>query len=113
MPKGIYARGSYSRAVNNRGKPTAVFWSRVDKNGPLHPVLLTRCWVWTGAKMKGKLAYGQFRGQKCHRFAWRAVGKTIPEGLFVLHRCDNPSCVRPTHLFLGTAQANMDDKAAK
>lgn len=73
------------------------------------------CWVWTGSR-HGK-GYGHFRiGRnvlKAHRVAWELVNGTVPAGMQVLHRCDNPSCVRPSHLFLGTTQDNTADRDAK
>lgn len=112
MPKGIYQRGEYSKHKNSHGEFSEVFWSRVDKNGPVHPIYGS-CWVWLGARLKGGLPYGQFRDEKCHRISYRLLIGEIPDGLQVLHRCDNPSCVNPKHLFVGTPQDNMDDKIAK
>ena len=91
------------------------FWEAVDKNGPLHPVLRTRCWVWTAHKnAKG---YGSFSrdGKELltHRASWLINRGDIPAGLFVLHKCDNPSCVRPDHLFLGTIKDNVRDMMEK
>lgn len=74
------------------------------------------CWVWTrGRHGKG---YGLFHVpgktiQKTHRVSWEMHNGEIPDGLHVLHRCDNPPCVNPEHLFLGTNQDNVDDKVAK
>ncbi len=83
------------------------FWARVDTSGV--------CWVWTGAKNSG--GYGDIRydGRKVgtHRVAWELTNGPIPNGLWVLHRCDNPPCVRPDHLFLGTNTDNMRDRASK
>src|ERR1017187_2146389 len=70
------------------------------------------CWPWVGARSQS--GYGNFMVRKgvfeaAHRFSWRISFGDIPEGLQVLHRCDNRECVRPTHLFLGTQSDNMDD----
>ena len=70
------------------------------------------CWEWLGRRdQKG---YGRFgRGHLAHRFAFAFVNGPIPEGLEVCHRCDNPVCVRPSHLFLGTHTDNVRDSIAK
>lgn len=85
-------------------------WEKVDKAGD--------CWVWTaGRNPKG---YGRIgrggRGEGvvlAHRAVWELANGPVPEGLFVLHRCDNPPCVRPNHLFLGTKADNNQDMASK
>lgn len=89
------------------------FWSKVDKNGPVHPRLGTACWLWTGSH--GDHGYGHIqigrRIEKAHRVAlWLTTG-TNPE-LMVLHHCDNGhvGCVRPEHLYEGTHLDNMRDK---
>lgn len=86
------------------------FWCEVDKNS--HPL----CWLWTGGSRKGN-GYGDIRvgvnTRPAHRVSWGLHNGIIPEGLFVLHKCDNPSCVNPDHLFLGTHQDNMDDMVMK
>lgn len=75
------------------------------------------CWNWLGAK--NQKGYGEFRDsngilKRTNRYAWELVhGIQIPKGLNVLHTCDNPSCCRPSHLFLGTQQDNMIDCASK
>lgn len=72
------------------------------------------CFLWLGGVSKG---YGmtRFRGrhEAAHRVAWRVFIGDIPAGLFVLHRCDNPLCVNPQHLFLGTHTENVRDMIAK
>jgi hypothetical protein len=64
-----------------------------------------------------KFGYGVIRYagrvQKAHRVSYTLNNSPIPDGMMVCHSCDNPSCVRPDHLFLGTQQDNMDDRMAK
>lgn len=95
--------------------PEERFWSWVEKNGPTpkHRPELGPCWVWTGSGLTKK-GYGRFwlgyinRVQKyvlCHRWVMRPV----PDGMCVLHKCDNPICVNPTHLFFGTTKDNNRD----
>ena len=84
------------------------FWSKVIKSAG-------GCWEWTGHKLPfgyGHICWGQ-KMTLTHRLSWRLTYGEIPEGLCVLHKCDNPSCVRPDHLFLGTYLDNNRDMAAK
>jgi hypothetical protein len=90
------------------------FWSRVNKLGP------DDCWLWTGGKTKS--GYGMVyigtgasnnRNQGAHRFAWYITFGSIPDDLFLCHRCDQPACVNPDHLFLGTHTENMRDMYSK
>ena len=88
-------------------KPTLEerFFAKVNKT--------ETCWLWTASKHpKG---YGHFGGPqlRAHRMSWVIHHGSIPEGLQVLHKCDNPSCVNPKHLFLGTNLDNMRDCAKK
>src|SRR5262245_18802560 len=85
------------------------FWRHVRKTD--------RCWEWTGTRNHG--GYGVFGYSKgisrtAHRVAWMLTHGPIPdETPCVLHRCDNPRCVRPEHLFLGTLKDNTQDCIAK
>lgn len=75
----------------------------------------TGCWVWTKAlhaKGYGVIAVGR-SSDRAHRVAWKLNKGPIPAGLMVLHRCDNPPCVNPAHLFLGTNSDNMRDAVGK
>ncbi len=79
------------------------FWEKVDKTGP--------CWNWTATK--NNWGYGQFYEESAHILAHKWAYKTfigpIPKGSVIRHSCDNPSCVNPQHLSLGTRQDNVDD----
>lgn len=90
-------------------RDTARFWSFVA----IPPG--DSCWVWTGSR--NKKGYGRFRlGARlvaAHRLAWQIRSRTDPGALMVCHACDTPSCVRPGHLFLGTALDNTRDCIAK
>lgn len=73
------------------------------------------CWVWTGHTVP--FGYGTLRAEgklhPTHRLAWELTHGPIPDGLCVLHRCDNPPCCNPSHLFLGTHSDNMKDCVSK
>lgn len=85
-----------------------------------HVAVGPSCWEWQGERTRrvgGELSYGRVnwegRSQRAHRVAWELVNGPIPAGLHVLHHCDNPPCVNPAHLFLGTHTDNMRDMVAK
>lgn len=75
----------------------------------------TGCWEWS--KFRDPLGYGRCRlnGRKytTHRASWLHFRGTVPKGLCVLHKCDNPPCVNPDHLFVGTFKDNTIDKELK
>lgn len=99
---------------NLHGRPLSErFWARVEI-GP-HGA----CWHWLGGRHQnqgyGRLNEGVPRGKTiyAHRVSWLLHFGEIPDGLCVLHRCDNPPCVNPAHLFLGTVTDNNADRHAK
>jgi hypothetical protein len=93
------------------------FWAKVDKNGPIHPELKTRCWVWTASTYHfghGCIVLGDGSGSSsAHRVSWEIHNGKISSKLCVLHKCDNPPCVNPEHLFLGTRTDNHLDMVNK
>lgn len=98
--------------------PEQRFWPHVE--------ITEDCWLWTGC-LVGRDGRGSVRVDirdsngnvvraqaiYAHRFSWELHNGPIPNGLFVLHKCDVPSCVNPSHLFLGTHADNMDDRNKK
>lgn len=97
------------------------FWAKVDRNGPIHPVLGTRCWLWTAGRYPngyGSVVLPREEGRQrralAHRFAFEDGVGPIEDGLLVLHRCDIKPCVNyEDHLFLGTQAENLADCVAK
>lgn len=73
------------------------------------------CLIWTGRLDSDGYGYVQIDKQRdfVHRAAWIEVNGSIPEGMSICHSCDNRACINPLHLFLGTHQANMDDRNQK
>lgn len=82
------------------------------------PEPMSGCWLWIGSlRDKSRADYGAFlvngRLQRAHRVSYALYKGPIPDGLFVCHHCDMPSCVNPDHLFLGTAGDNNADRTRK
>lgn len=81
----------------------------------------TGCWVWNACKdtkgyglfQMGQRPTGSYKASAAHRVSWQIHKGEIPKGMNVLHKCDNPPCVNPDHLFLGTQQDNTNDMIKK
>lgn len=107
-----YQLGAYRRWKKHQETPIhKLFWDSIEIGSP------DECWPHKGTK---KGAYGSFRIPgyrpkqfRAHRLAWIFTHGHIPDNLYVLHKCDNPPCCNPDHLFLGTHQDNMDDMLKK
>ncbi|MDT0176907.1 HNH endonuclease [Enterobacter sp. BRE11] len=85
------------------------FWSKVKKGSA------SECWNWQGAKKPKGYGNVRINGKYllAHRASWELANFPIPEGFFVCHACDNPSCCNPSHLLLGNARANFTDMVSK
>jgi len=95
-------RGYKPAPINQR------FWSKVDMSNPFG------CWPWLGYRYNG---YGRFnyegRSTKAHRVAWFLRHGFVSSDKHICHRCDNPACCNPDHMFLGNAWANAQDRTRK
>jgi|ERR1041385_1929703 len=102
-------KGRAALAAKPRTPVAVRFWTKVEKT--------PTCWIWTGAQDRHGYGYFHFgkrnEAVKAYRMAYELAVGPIPEGMHVLHRCDNPPCVNPAHLFIGTHRDNMQDSWRK
>lgn len=98
--------------VNPWGTPTERFWRHVNKAEP------DKCWEWTA--FRSKKGYGRLQSidsnggsSAAHRFSYELHNGPIPDGLIVMHKCDNPPCCNPSHLQVGTHKENTHDMMRK
>ena len=96
--------------------PINYFWEHVNKNGPVIREELGQCWVWTMSS-RNQDGYGLYMLNKkstlTHRYSYEITYGKFDLNLCILHKCDNPPCVRPDHLFIGTRQDNKIDAVTK
>lgn len=95
--------GKWNRPLEDR------FWEKVEKS--------SGCWLWVGSRQgygHGCFLLHHGHSTQSHRVAWMLSNKRmIPDGGHILHKCDNPPCVNPDHLYLGDHAQNMRDKAER
>jgi hypothetical protein len=84
---------------------TVKFWDKVIKTHE------HGCWLWT--EPRDKQGYGRWGKTPAHRYSWQQANGPIPDGLWILHHCDNPPCVNPAHLYPGTVVENTRDAVTR
>lgn len=91
------------------------FWKKYNKHGPEVRKGLGPCWLWTGVTDKDGYGLVDWEGRKqgSHRVSYVLTNGPLPDGQFVMHKCDNPPCGNPAHLGSGTNAENLADMASK
>lgn len=91
------------------------FNANIRKAGPVIRAELGACWIWTGGCFSN--GYGRIKflnkSLKTHRISWTLENGAIPDGMVICHKCDNPPCCNPSHLFAGTQVDNVADRTSK
>ena len=87
--------------------PRVDFWSHYDD--------VDGCWIWRGGSNKKRQGCARYQGKTwgAARLAWTLTHGVIPDGMYICHRCDNPLCINPEHLFVGTPRDNVQDMVRK
>lgn len=112
-PKKYCSRACQRVAQCGSADPVEAFWLKVDKNGAGGCWLYTGFRKWDGYGWLARWTPERRRWLTAHRYAWILTHGEPAKGMHILHKCDNPPCCNPDHLFLGTHQDNMKDKVAK
>jgi hypothetical protein len=92
-----------------------LFWEKVDKRGPVIRQELGHCWQWTasvdrrGYGQVSRYVDGKAKHYRAHRYGWMLVNGALGSDQHLLHSCDNPRCVNPNHLRIGTPRENIRD----
>jgi len=108
-PVGHHYRFIRGHHMNNKSSIQELFWSKVAITADVN-----KCWEWQASFL---IRYGSFKANRktraAHKVAWELTHGEIPNGLWVLHTCDNAKCVNPNHLYLGTSADNVRDRVER